>query len=304
MYSSLDDKASERFSPAWREALKEIGGEDFFGLTLRNKIQGIIQKNQLTPTVAADELDKLRERMEKFQAALHQTVVAFATFRIGDEKLAPGECEIGILIPRHAVDNRLIEFSAELKELTFILNTFAELATAIERLVALYKSLLEIRKIQVDLRKQGVPDDAAKGIEGHANALMEQGIAKLSVEIVEQFYTRNDDGRKNELTTAVKFSLNNIANRIDRGYNIEVRCEPLTGPAENEPQNQETNKALAAVLKAAANMQFLKLEGDPILRLPEKKKGKEKEDDDEKKAGKSKRKSAIPKAKIEPAPGG
>src|SRR6185437_1905865 len=217
------------------------------------------------------------------------------------------------------------------KELTFILNTFSEvatghadelhiktisssdllvyvttypfhaacLATAIERLVALNKSLLEIRKLQVDLRRQGVPDGAVKGIEEHANTHMEKGIDKLSVEIVGEFYNRNDDGRKNELTTAVKFSLNNIANRIDQGYNIEVRCAPL---AEEKPENEEVKKALAVVQKASANMQFLKLEGDPILKLPESKKGKETTKSDDKEAGKSKCKTSAARTKSEPMP--
>ncbi len=206
-----------------------------------------------------------------------------------------------MLIPRGEVDNQLVSFANELKELSFILNQFSEVATgapdsleiktisstdllvylnagipfgaclavAIERIVALYKSLLEIRKLQVDIRKQGVPDDATKGIEEYANRHMEEGIEKLSVEIISEFYKGKDGGRRNELTSAIKISLNRIANRIDRGYNIEVRCEP---PATNDPkaQSDEMKTAVSQVLAASSNMQFLKLEGRPLLRLPEK----------------------------------
>jgi len=187
-----------------------------------------------------------------------------------------------------------------LKELSFILNHFSEVATgkpddlaiktisssdllvylnagipfgaclavAIERVVSLYKSLLEIRKLQVDIRNQGVPDEATKGIEEYASQHMEKGIQELSVDIVAEFYKGKDGGRKNELITAVRISLNKIANRIDRGYNIEVRCEP---PADDEDgHNEEVKAAVAQVLAASANMQFLKLEGKPLLRLPEK----------------------------------
>ena len=309
MYAALTDSEVDRFSPAWTQILNEMGGGDLFGGALKQKIEGIIARNQMTPSVAADELDEIRTRMERFNNALTQASSSFSVLKIGDEKLAPGECEIGMLIPRDAVHNRLIDFAKELKDLSFILNTFSEVATghtddlriktisssdllvylqahptyaaclavAVERVVALYKQLLEIRKIQVDLQKQGVPDERTKGIEDHANQLMDSGIEKVSVEIVREFHKGQDNGRKNELITAVRVSLNGIANRIDRGYNFEVRCASLPSADADE----EAKKAIASVQAASANMQFLKLEGSPILKLPEKKeeieKNKEKE---------------------------
>ena len=301
VYEALSNAKSDTFSPAWRQILTEIGGEEYFGSTLRQTIETTLERNQMTPTVAADELDELRKRMEIFHTALTQTSSAFATFKIGDETLTPGECEVGILIPRLAVDDRLVNFADELKEFNFILNTFSLVATdepeaftintisssdflvylaahptsaacvavAIERVVALYKTLLEIRKLQVDLRTQGVPDKLTEGIADHANNLMDHGIEKLSVEIVQQFHKGNDAGRRNELTNSVRISLNKIANRIDSGYNVEVRCEPLT-PGESAQATEELKTSIATIQSASANMQFLKLEGKPLLRLSEK----------------------------------
>lgn len=304
MYEALSNSEVDRFSPAWRQILREIGGEEFFGAVLKKQVEEIIAKNQLTPAVAADELDQISARMVAFEKALGQTTAAFKTFNIGDEQLTPGQCEIGMLIPRDAVDNRLVDFSNELKELSFILNTFSEVATgepddlairtisssdllvylnahvtfaacvavAIERIVALYKNLLEIRKLQVEIQRQGVPEDLTTGIEEHANSLMERGIEKVSVEIVNQFYKGKDGGRTNELTNAVRISLNKIANRIDKGYNLEVRCSPVVADDDsNDAEAQES--AIATIQAASANMQFLKLEGNPLLRLPEKREG-------------------------------
>jgi hypothetical protein len=134
--------------------------------------------------------------------------------------------------------------------------------------VALYKQLLEIRKLHQEIRKQGVPQKEMTGIEKYANELMENGIAKASEEIVNEYYEQQDKGRKNELTIAVRLSMNKIANRIDHGFNLEVRVEP---PAEggSEQQSEQVRKAVAAIESATANMQFLKLEGQPLLKLPE-----------------------------------
>ncbi len=297
MYRALDDSAVDEFSPACRQLLTEIGGDKLFGAELKREIEDIIGKNQMTPSVAADRLDEIRSRMDTFRNALNQGSTALAALKIGDESLKPGECEIGMLIPRREIDNRMTQFARELEELSFVLNTFSEVATghpdnlairtisssdllvylnagipfaamvavAIERIVALYKNLLEVRKLQMEIERQGITK-AAKDVEEHANDLMENGIKQLSPEIVNEFYKGNDSGRKNELRTAVKVSLTMLASRIDRGYNFEVRCKPL---AAGKPEKEETKKAIAAIQAATANMQFLKLDGKPILKLPE-----------------------------------
>lgn len=305
VYFALTDTPSDSFSPAWRQLLSEIGGDDLFGSELKKGIQNIFERNQITPAVALGGLQQLHKQLSSFKTALDKLISSFRQFNIGDEKLPPGECEIGMLIPRKAVDNSLAEFADELKELAFILNTFSEvstgkkdglsiktisssdltvyldavapfaacLAVAIERIVALYKQLLEIRKLHSDLHKQGVPEDQTSGIKDYVNTLMENGVEKLSVEIVEKFYHRNDKARKNELVTATKISLNRIANRIDRGYNLEVRVEPLQKPPQEDKGTKEVLEKIQMIQAATKNMQFMKIDGPPILRLPE---GKEK----------------------------
>lgn len=298
--NALNNTASDEFSPVWRQITQEIGGEVFFGTTLKSKIEAIFARNQITPVLALTELQQLHEQLQRFSTALDHCSAAFGHFKIGDEKLAPGECEIGILIPRAAVRNKLIDFANELKELGSILNTFAEVATGskddlairtisstdllvhlqasaplatflaacIARVVDLYKNLIEIRKLHQEIRRQGVPDQNMSGIENYANEIMEKGIAKIAAEMVQEYYTKEDKSRKNELTKSVRISLQKIANRIDNGFNIEVRVAPAAKPDERE-NNKILQKAIETIQAATPNMRFLKLEGNPILRLPE-----------------------------------
>ena len=100
---------------------------------------------------------------------------------------------------------------------------------------------------------------------------METGIDKIAIEVVNEYHKTDDQGRKNELTNAVRISLNKIANRIDHGFSLEVRVAPA--PKQGDKENENVQRAIAAIQSATANMQFLKLECQPILRLPE---GKEK----------------------------
>ena len=307
MYLAVSDTRSDKFSPTWRQILAEIGGEGLFGSALKKTVEDIFARNQITPAVALQELQQLLKQIESFEVAVENGISAFGSFKIGNESLSAGECEIGILIPRQAVENQLTCFADELNELAFILNTFSEVATgkkddliiksisssdlmvylnavapyaaclaiAIERIVALYKQLLEIRKLRHEIQKQGVPETDTSGIEQYANELMEKGIKKLAGEIVDQFYKKRDDGRKNELKNAVTISLNRLATRIDKGFNLEVRVQPLPTKDQEAKQDLELRSAVELIQKASQNMQFLKLDGPPILKL-EDGKGKKK----------------------------
>jgi len=299
--SALTDTRSDSFSPAWRQLLKEMGIEGLCGRELKAKVVDIFQRNQMTPAVALKELAGVKNELKSFDDALNQLIAAFKLFKIGDETLEPGQCEIGMLIPRAGVRNELLEFGHELRELAFVLNTFSEVTTgkpdaleiktisstdltvylkagiriarctalAIERIVALYKQLMEIKKLRSELITHGVPEKQVAGVEVHANQLMEKGIEELTVEIMQGFHEGKDGGRKNELTTAVRISLNRIANRVDRGYNIEVRAEPLGKVAKEDEDAKKVEAHIQAILSTSKDMQFMRIEGAPILSLPE-----------------------------------
>jgi len=309
-YAALTDSPSDLFSPTWRQILCEVGGEGLFGRNLRESVVSVFAQNQITPAVAAGELKELHARLQAFKTALGQIAASLQHFKIGHEALAPGECEIGVLIPRSAVNNQLRDFAAELKEIAFILNTISEISTgetdelsirtisssdllvylqanapyaacvavAIERLVALYKQLLEIRKLHLEIRKQGVPDTETMGIEKYANQLMRKGIDELVADVLKKYRKKGETGRKNELANALRISLNKLANRIDKGFSLEVRVEPITFNGDSSEQDKKLSKEIEVIQAATPNMQFLKLEGRPILSLPESKEEPKKKD--------------------------
>ena len=115
IYSTLSNCPSDNFSPAWKQLLSEMGGSPFFGLALKRTVEEIFQRNQITPSVALGELQQLSQQVVAFQQALDQILAAFKQFKIGNEKLEPGQSEIGMLIPREAVDNSLNGFAREIE---------------------------------------------------------------------------------------------------------------------------------------------------------------------------------------------
>ncbi len=73
------------------------------------------------------------------------------------------------------------------------------------------------------------------------------------------------------MINSVRISLRKIANRIDKGFNIEVRVEPFGENNENELSEQNNTKIhyIEKIIEASESFQFLKMEGEPILLLPE-----------------------------------
>jgi len=305
---ALAQAPSSSFSPAWQQALEELGIADLFGEGLRAAVQEVFERNQITPAAAAEELTKLSGRLAQINTDLEGLMSALETFNIGAEELAFGEYEVGVLIPRVAVSNKLKPFARELIDLDRILLPFEELTTGerpdyeirsisssafqiflsspgatvacialtVERVVALYKQLLDIRLAHRQLKDSGVPKDTLGGIEEHASGHMASGIDTIVEELLTEFGQHLDDGRRHELRKALKVSLNGIANRIDRGYYIEVRAGLLPPDEEGEDEDEgeggptsEDRQYVEAISARQEGLRFMRLSGSSILSLPE-----------------------------------
>lgn len=303
----LPKAESNTFSPAWQQILKEIGLYNYLGKQLLARVNKIIQRNNITPAIAEEEITKLYEALNSLNNGINNLISGFKIVRIGAESLQPGECEVGILIPRIAIDNELQKFRKELNDLEFILKHFAEvtsndpqnfkirslsstdlyvlleyvpkagafLAVAIAYILTSYKNLLEIKKLRSELTQKEVPEDALVQLDKHINNEMEESIKKFIAEEYEKYCVVKNSGRKNELRNSLEIAMNKIANRIDRGFNIEIRVEPIKMEQDSEEIEEidetkiELNQNIQTILEAQENLEFIKTEGEPILSLPE-----------------------------------
>lgn len=306
--SSLAAAASNDYSPVWRQTLDELGLSSILGHELAARVDEIFIQNELTPAAAADQLGEILDEFTQHMAAVEGAINAFSALEIGSEELSPGEVEVSVLVPRLAVANEFNALGVEMLRLDKVLGVFVELGTgsrppltvrfiassdfsffldvapeagafiavAAERVVALYKKLLEIRRLRSELAEQGLGDDSLVGIDEHANSHMSTGIEEIGEQLVEDLETAVKDGnRLNELKVELKLSLNAIANRIDAGYHIDVRVGALpesTDEKDGEEAGGTATHGSAAVdhiTAAHEGLQFIRLAGSPILQLPE-----------------------------------
>jgi hypothetical protein len=299
----LSDAPSNDFSPAWHQHLEEMGVVDLLGEPLLQEIESILSANEITPSAAGDELQQISERVQALVNALGEADRSLSFFRIGSEDLSPGEFEIGFMIPRKEVDNGLEELGKEFTELKQIIGPFSELAGenrpevevrsisssdfqvflmaagpvaasfayALDKLTSSYERIVHIRLMNRELaEKDKVPDEYLNPLSTYASGLVEADIEQ----IVEEVISRSklvDEGRVNEIRTDLKRQLRRLAERIDHGYNVEVRAGALPEPDEEdegaEVLDPATKESLKTVLEAQRGIQYMNATGKPLLSL-------------------------------------
>lgn len=303
----LASAPSNGFSPAWLEALDELGVTDLLGERLQGRMEEILSRNEITPSAAASELDPLVQRVEWFTQAVEKAREAFDFFAIGAEELAPGDFEIGFLIPRESVGNELEGLGREFVRLKKILGPFVELGTpgsraempvrsisssafgtflqstpavalvvasTVERLIAAYKNVLDIRLAREKLKEAGASERTLQSAADDADSAMGHQIDGIVEGLLEEA-PEGDEGRVNELRTELIFALNALSNRIDRGYNIDVRAGALPLPEDDEavsaltPDEKARRISAEKVRQKQSNLRYVNLDGQPILQLPE-----------------------------------
>lgn len=299
---ALESSLVNDLSPAWYQVLVDLDIDGYLGNKLVDKIEKIFSSNQITPATSKLELEKLFSVLNQKMTGFTNVVSGLKVLEIEKDELEEDECEIGVMIPREYIKNDLGKFGDEIKELNFIFNNFSELIVGEKRtfelrnlstseplitvatvtaiaagvaktigwLIDSYKSLLEIKKLRYELSQQGVPEENLKGISDHSNEFMNLKIDEIIKKLGKDYKANGDKGRKNELLNGVRISLNKIANRIDNGFNFEVRIEPVKSE-DAEENNEQENTDITAILEASKSLQFMKLEGKPILSLPENK---------------------------------
>ncbi|PKV48869.1 hypothetical protein ATE84_0884 [Aquimarina sp. MAR_2010_214] len=303
LYQALSKSKYNKYSPSWKQVIDEIAVDDLFGIKLKSKIKNILSANAITPAKALADIKEINNDFKQFKSAITNTLSGFEELGIEEEILEPGQCELGYTIPREFIDNKLSSFKDEIKELTFILNHISEavegekqefkiktisssdfllyviiglqvadvLSKATERILNHYKQILEIKVLRNQLSEKGVPAAKTKSVDSYANGMMESEIKKIAKEVLDEHY-KSDNGRKNELENGVVFALNKLANRIDNGFNVEIRVEPLPKPKKDEEVTEEKQAEIdlvTSIQESSEKIEFIETDGESILKLPE-----------------------------------
>jgi hypothetical protein len=67
---SLLTAPSNSFGPAWKQALKELGLQEFLGKKLQARIEEIFSRNQITTSIAFTDIQKIYKQLTNHRVAL------------------------------------------------------------------------------------------------------------------------------------------------------------------------------------------------------------------------------------------
>jgi len=292
-----------------RQVAEDLGVADLMGEPLMERVEAVLSVNEMTPAVAAAEIEPIAEDLRQATMQLDALVGALDYFDISRDESAP-EAEIIFTIPRSAVHQDLRELGDEFAELSRILAPFQEIVTgtrsgipvesisssafglellaipafaygvarAVNEILTVYKNILEIREARNRLKESGVPDDALAQVDDHANQAMQTRNDALASELLAELPVAEslDEGRRNELVIELRLSLNAIANRIDKGYEIDVRApEPEDAPEGEEEADPVLDPELTPadfqrqIRVISPQLRAERVGGAAILELPE-----------------------------------
>lgn len=258
----LANAESNKAFPTRRKLYEEIGAAEYFGSGLAHHIRTIFSNNQVTPANAVAELNKLIQDVNQFYSQLTTIYDAFQKLKIEYDDLDAGEFEIGFSLPKALVGSDIEALENEFHDINFLMRTIQEvvgegaakisiktisasewqvfldsvpttaaaIVFAIERIIALYKTNLEIKKLKQELEKTNLPKELTKPIADHIDASVKTEIRKIAKEMVDTLY-KGDPARKNELENQTSQALRYLADRIDRGATVEVHAKSPKEPA-------------------------------------------------------------------------
>jgi len=313
LYSALDQSPSALATPSRLAIFNEIGATQKIGHGLRTAIQDILEANNVTPANALAELQAMAEKLSKFKTVISQIISGFEELKIEYDELDAGETEVGVTIPFRVIDSSLDGLHQELHAFDKALKIFGELveenpespkiktvgssalqifldsspgialclATAFERLCALYKKILEIKLLRKQLGEKSLPDKITAPIEAHERQIADDEIEAIAKDLIREFSKKKDKARENELRNGILVALRFFAEQIDAGVDMEVRAEPPRARTVAESEGHRVNsqatkqalekarKIAARIQNAGAAMRALKRADGPILSLKE-----------------------------------
>lgn len=283
----LSEAPSNEAPPSRRRIYRDLECEDKIGLGLSNKIGQIIQKNNITPANALQDMQELNTELNEFWNAITNMAKSLDELDVEYDELNEDEYEVGITIPETILKANLSNVENEIHCLNELFNVLSEVATGevghfkirtigstdleiflnttavvgacvatcIKQILALYQHQLEIKKVKLELEAIKAPKSVTQPFDEHVRDTVQKEIKSIAKAMLTEFYKTKDTGRKNELNTHLAKVIEYMAERIDKGASFEVRVglpeepEEPTGATEDETAAATHKKKLAAYQK-------------------------------------------------------
>lgn len=253
-FSSSENVAHELMQPYAHQVIDELGLKSLFPPVPRQVIDKIVSANSFDSVTLAEALRKQTKIYQTKIDYLNQLDTSLRGLSAEYTVVEDDKAEVGLLLPREIVGETLPELTKEFDKISFLARAINELtgqqnydprvatissswwqvflevpvdqvalwAVAIERIVALFKSHLEIKSLQKQLGEKSVPENILKLISDEVERKVSSELRLIAADITNQFSKIEDQGRRNEIETQLRQGLHFLAKRLNQGAQVEI----------------------------------------------------------------------------------
>lgn len=261
--NEVDIKAIMKYNQSDIEIFEKIGGRYYFGSWGKYKLSNLLTDHSYDLTKTIEGLGEYAEERKEFSTRISQVYDDLVELNIKVHEPTDNIFEVGLLMPTKYTHQKISFITKELNRWDKIFKTFKELtgetpedteinfvsngslqffidnspevavclAVTIERVVNVYKKIIDIRVTRLKLKELGVTISEQKSIEKQEKEILNKEIDKIALDIIKEFAIKSiDTGRTNELKIAVKGHVSYIAKCIDGGMTIEINPPTINLP--------------------------------------------------------------------------
>jgi hypothetical protein len=299
LYRDLDEAASNKFNVIDIAVTKELGIDEFLGLSLRQKIEDVFLTNEITPSTALVELTEINNTVVKNIAALTKLTQGFNDLNFEDI-ITKESFNLVVRVPREVIDNNLSGFAASMGALNTNLLVFSEISTGtresfkidslstsdptlvltlswatgllmldiLAKIAAIYGAVTLLKKQRQEFIDNGAPEDKLNDLTDWIANQIKEKIAEEIPPLVDKHCNNIDNNRKNELKIEARRKALRIAENIDNGYTFDIET-PET-PDEDDPEViADIEKLIEQLNIDSRQIEQTKIIGSNLLGLPE-----------------------------------
>ena len=255
--------------------IEQLGLSALMGEALYSRVTGIVNgPHSYDHVTIAAELRKLISSLNSRVASVFAMDKSLGELDVEYEQVNDDESELGLLIPRELVESTLPQFSKELEKFSGLFRAINELTgassydpkirtvstswwqffieldaiqiaawtAAIERILTMFKTNLEIKKLQQEVAKHQFSADLQAALEAQIDQRLTDGLQKIASDLRSEFGTGTDQARLNEVETQLRLGLRHLAHRLNQGTQVEINIG-VPDLTEAEPQPDDESDA-------------------------------------------------------------
>lgn len=286
----LESSALNNADGDLQDTLDHLQLSPYVGSDLFLRIRKVLEQNQLTPNLAATEIEKLRqETTEKLNiiAAVDQ---AFTKLKVEYWGLEEGQTEMLISLPIEEETKTLEDLAKEVKDWHRICDVVSEtfdiernrvtiravasgsillylaattpfifgVAKCLKGVNQILAEVIKMKSLCQQLTESKAPVSVLKDMEAHYANKAKTDLEELAITLVDEYYKGDDQGRKNELKTSLSIALQRLSHKLATGAKVNLRLAPPKKPKIEE--NENPTEAQVAELEKIEQFEKVQIE--------------------------------------------